>query len=85
MEAHKAARAVIREVCPHVKVGLTLSLHDIQALPDGEEPAQEDWDDEFTHYLPAIADDDFLGVQNCITDCLPVKGYFYWSMIDNFE
>ena len=64
MEAHKAARAVIREVCPHVKVGLTLSLHDIQVRPDGEDPAQKDWDDEFTHYLSAIADDDFLGVQN---------------------
>ena len=160
MEAHKAARAVIREVCPHVKVGLTLSLHDIQALPGGEKPAQKDWDDEFSHYLAAIAEDDFLGVQNytrsrydangstpapegaeltqmnyefypqalenvirrvakefhgdlivtengiataddtrrvafieaalagvqnCITDGLPVKGYFYWSMIDNFE
>ena len=160
MEAHKAARAVIREVCPHVKVGLTLSLHDIQVLPGGEDPAQKDWDDEFTHYLSAIADDDFLGVQNytrsrydangsmpapegaeltqmnyefypqalenvirrvakefhgdlivtengiatandtrrvafietalagvqnCIADGLPIKGYFHWSLIDNFE
>lgn len=160
MEAHKAARAVIREVCPHVKVGLTLSLHDIQSLPGGEEPAQKDWDDEFTHYLPVIAEDDFLGVQNytrsrydangsmpapegaeltqmnyefypqaleyvlrrvakefhgdlivtengiataddtrrvafietalagvqnCIADDLPIKGYFHWSLMDNFE
>ena len=160
MEAHKAARAVIRELCPHIKVGLTLSLHDIQPLPGGEEPARKDWDDEFTHYLPAIAEDDFLGVQNytrsrydangsmpapegaeltqmdyefypqalenvlrkvvtefhgdlivtengiataddtrrvafietalagvqsCIADGLPIKGYFHWSLIDNFE
>lgn len=160
MEAHKAARAVIRELCPHIKVGLTLSLHDIQPLPGGEEPAQKDWDDEFTHYLPAIEGDDFLGVQNytrsrydangsmpapegaeltqmnyefypqalenvirrvakefhgdlvvtengiatandtrrvafietalagvqhCIADGLPVKGYFHWSLMDNFE
>lgn len=160
MEAHKAARAVIRELCPHVKVGLTLSLHDIQALPGGEETAQKDWEDEFTHYLPVIAEDDFLGVQNytrsrydetgslpapegaeltqmnyefypaalehvlrrvaaeykgdlivtengiataddtrrvafideatagverCVADGLPVKGYFYWSLLDNFE
>ena len=63
-EAHKAARAVIRELCPHIKVGLTLSLHDIQALPGGENLAQKTWDDDFTHYLPVIADDDFLGVQN---------------------
>lgn len=160
MEAHKAARAVIREVCPHVRVGLTLSLHDIQALPGGEESAQKDWDDEFTHYRSAIADDDFLGIQNytrsrydangsmpapegaeltqmnyefypqalehvlrrvakefhgdlivtengiataddtrrvafietalagvqsCIADGLPIKGYFHWSLMDNFE
>ena len=64
MEAHKAARAVIREVAPHVKVGLTLSLHDIQAVPGGEEHAAKEWADEFTHYLPAIRNDDFLGVQN---------------------
>ena len=160
MEAHKAAREVIRELCPQIKVGLTLSLHDIQPLPGGEEPAQKDWDDEFTHYLPVIEGDDFLGVQNytrsrydangsmpapegaeltqmnyefypqalenvirrvakefhgdliitengiataddsrrvafietalagvqrCIADGLPVKGYFHWSLMDNFE
>lgn len=160
MEAHKAARAVIRETTPHIQVGLTLSLHDIQPLPGGEENAAKEWADEFTHYLPAIAEDDFLGVQNytrtrmdasgslpvpdgaeltqmdyefypeglehvirkvsedfkgtllvtengiatsddtrrgafietalsgvnaCIADGIPVKGYFYWSLLDNFE
>ena len=160
MEAHKAARAVIREVAPHVKVGLTLSLHDIQAVPGGEEHAAKEWADEFTHYLPAIRNDDFLGVQNysraligpdgqlpapegaeltqmdyefypeglehvirtvhqdfpgelmvtengiataddtrrvayigtalegvrkCIDDGIPVSGYCYWSLLDNFE
>lgn len=160
LEAHKAARAVIRETAPHVKVGLTLSLHDIQALPGGEENAASEWAQEFTHYLPAIREDDFLGVQNytrsrmdgsgtlpapegaeltqmdyefypealenvirrvakdfagdllvtengiataddsrriefirralqgvqnCIADGLPVKGYCYWSLLDNFE
>ncbi len=160
MEAHAAARAVIREVCPHIKVGLTLSLFDIQALPGGEESAQREWDEEFTHYLPSIAEDDFLGVQNytrtrhdangsmtapdgaeltqmdyeyypqglehvlrkvakefhgdlivtengiatandarrvafietalagvqsCIADGLPIRGYLHWSLLDNFE
>lgn len=160
MEAHKAARAVIREVAPHVKVGLTLSLHDIQIQPGGEEVAANEWSEEFTHYLPTIRDDDFLGVQNytrsligadgqlpvpegaevtqmdyefypealenvirtvakefkgdlivtengvataddsrrvefirralmgvknCISDGIPVKGYCYWSLLDNFE
>lgn len=160
MEAHKAARAVIREVAPHVRLGLTLSLHDIQAQPGGEENAEKEWAEEFTHYLPAIEGDDFLGVQNytrtrigaegslptpegaeltqmdyefypqalenvirrvardfkgdllvtengiatdddsrraafietalsgvktCIDDGIPVKGYMYWSLLDNFE
>lgn len=160
MEAHKAARAVIRELCPQIKVGLTLSLHDIQALPGGEESAAKEWDEEFTHYLPSIVEDDFLGVQNytrarhdangslptpegaeltqmdyefypqalenvlrrvakefkgdlmvtengiataddtrrvafieqalagvqrCLEDGLPIKGYMHWSLLDNFE
>lgn len=64
MDAHIEARKVIKEVCPHIRVGLTLSLHDIQAQPGGEDKAASEWADEFTHYLPAIAEDDFLGVQN---------------------
>lgn len=160
LEAHKAARSVIRELCPHIKVGLTLSLHDIQSCAGGENRAGEEWNSEFIHYLPCIAEDDFLGVQNysrslfgpdgllpnppdaeltqmkyeyypqalenvlrkvakdfhgellvtengiatadderridfineaadgvvrCIQDGLPVKGYCYWSLLDNFE
>lgn len=160
MEAHKAARTVIRELAPHIQVGLTLSLHDIQPLPGGEENAAKEWADEFTHYLPAIEGDDFLGIQNytrtrmdasgslptpeeseltqmdyefypealehvirkvakefhgslivtengiataddtrrevfiksalsgvnaCLTDGIPIKGYMYWSLMDNFE
>ena len=52
--AHEAARAVIKELCPHIKTGLTLSLHDIQPLAGGEEKAQNEWADEFTHYLPCV-------------------------------
>ena len=25
------------------------------------------------------------GVANCIRDGIPVKGYMYWSLLDNFE
>ncbi|MDE7282796.1 MAG: family 1 glycosylhydrolase [Lachnospiraceae bacterium] len=158
--AHEATRAVIKELCPDIKVGLTLSLHDIQPVTGGEEKAMSEWSDEFTHYLPYIQDDDFLGVQNytrslmgpdgslptpegaeltqmnyefypealehvirkvaedfkgdlivtengiataddkrriafieqaisgvqnCIRDGIPIKGYFHWSLLDNFE
>ena len=160
MRAHAAARQAIRAICPHVKVGLTLSLHDLQAQPGGESFAEAAWKEEFTHYLPYIQEDDFLGVQNytrtlygpqgqlpapegaeltqmayefypqalenvlrkvaadfhgdlmvtengiataddtrrvafiqqalegvqrCMADGLPIKGYFYWSLMDNFE
>ena len=160
MQAHAAARAAIRETAPHIKVGWTLSLHDVQAVSGGEKMAREEWEREFTHYLPVMAEDDFLGVQNysrtiigpdgslpvpegkektqmdyeyypegiahvlrrvakdfhgdlivtengvataddsrrvafidtatqgvadCIAEGLPVKGYLYWSLLDNFE
>src|SRR5699024_10075463 len=64
MRAHAAAREAIRAICPHVTVGLTLSLHDLQAQPGGETFADAAWQEEFTHYLPYIQEDDFLGVQN---------------------
>ena len=158
--AHQAAKEVIKALYPNIKVGITLSMHDLQALPGGESFAEAAWDEEFKHYLPFVADDDFLGVQNytrtqygpagqlpcpegaeltqmdyefypealdhvlrrvhedfkgdlivtengvavsddsrrvefirralqgvenCVNDGLPVKGYMYWSLMDNFE
>ena len=158
--AHQAAKKVIKELYPNIKVGITLSMHDLQALEGGESFAEAAWDDEFRHYLPFIEGDDFLGVQNytrtqygpqgqlpapegaeltqmdyefypealehvirkvhedfkgdlivtengvavaddtrrvefirralsgvenCINDGIPVKGYCYWSLMDNFE
>lgn len=160
MKAHQAASAAMKAVCPHLKTGLTLSLHDMQPLPGGEAMAAREWDEEFLHYLPYIEKDDFLGVQcytrklfdangtvqpevqalrtqmgyedypdaiagvvrkvaeqfkgdllvtengiatddddrrcafirqaaqgimACIEDGIPVKGYMYWSLLDNFE
>lgn len=160
IRAHELARDALQELCPHAKVGLTLSLHDVQPAAGGEEAARQEWDDEFLHYLPHIANDDFLGVQNytrsvigpdgslptpdeaeltqmgyeyypkglehvlrrvaegfkgellvtengiatsddsrridfikaalagverCVADGLPIKGYFYWNLLDNFE
>ena len=160
MRAHQAAKAAMKAVKPALQVGITLSLHDIQAQPGGEEAAAKEWDEEFMHYLPYIRDDDFFGVQNytrtlmgpegslpvpdgaettqmgyefypqalghvirtvhkslpiplivtengvavsddsrrvafieealrgvqaCIDEGIPVKGYLYWSLMDNFE
>lgn len=160
MQCHQAAKKAIKALYPEIQVGLTLSLHDLQPAPGGEERAEAVWAEEFTHYLPYIQGDDFLGVQNytrtligpeedlpvpdgaertqmgyeyypealehvlravakefhgdlivtenglscdddarrvafirtatdgvarCIADGLPVKGYFYWSLLDNFE
>ena len=160
MRAHAAARDAMKELCPHLKIGLSLSLHDMQWEKGGEKHAAKEWHAEFGHYLPYIRNDDFLGVQNytrnrygffgqldapqdaeltqmayefypeaignvvravakdfhgeilvtengiataddrrrvefirraltglhgCIADGIPVKGYCYWSLLDNFE
>lgn len=64
MRAHRAAVEAIKEINPDIKVGITFSLHDLQALEGGESFAESAWQEEFEHYLPYIKDDDFLGVQN---------------------
>ena len=43
MLAHAAARDAMKALCPHLKVGITLSLHDFQALPGGEEELERRW------------------------------------------
>ena len=64
MRAHCAARDAMKELAPHLKIGLSLSLHDMQPQWGGRKHAQKEWYAEFGHYLPYIKDDDFLGVQN---------------------
>ena len=160
MRAHTAARDAMKAVCPNLKIGLSLSLHDMQPERGGERHAAREWHAEFGHYLPYIKNDDFIGVQNytrsrfgffgqidlpkgveltqmryefypealenviravhkefkgdiivtengiataddsrrvefirralagvqrCIADDIPVKGYCHWSLLDNFE
>lgn len=77
MKAHEAARDAMKAVCPHLKVGVTLSLHDLQLADDSAEAMQmlqKEWDEEFTHYLPFIRNDDFLGVQNYTREIISAQG-----------
>ncbi|NLO83822.1 MAG: glycoside hydrolase family 1 protein [Clostridiales bacterium] len=160
MRAHEAARDAMKQLCPHLKIGLTLSIYDYQAQVGGEELAYKEYENDFLHYLPYLQQDDFFGLQNytrkligpngtiappkdsplsemgyeiypdavanvirfvhqhlkkpiivtengvatqddscriafidqalqgvqhCIQDGIPVAGYIYWSLLDNYE
>ncbi len=74
IKAHEAARNGMKEKCPHLKVGVTLSLHDIQVATGGEELAEKEWEEEFLHYLPYIKNDDFFGVQNYTREIMGPDG-----------
>jgi beta-glucosidase len=64
MECHEKARNVIKEVNSTIKVGITFSLYDHQALPGGEKFVEQEQYEDFLTYLPYLQEDDFLGVQN---------------------
>lgn len=74
MRAHQAAKAAMKEVKPELLIGLSLSLHDIQAIEGGEEVAAKEWVEEFTHYLPYIKEDDFFGLQNYTRSLIGADG-----------
>lgn len=74
MKAHQAAKKAIKEVNANLQVGLTLSLHDIQAKEGGEKRAEEEWNEEFLHYLPYIKEDDFFGLQNYTRSVIDANG-----------
>lgn len=61
---HAKARDIIKSINPNINVGITLSLHDIQSIQGGEKRSVKEWNDEFTHYIKYIQDDDFFGLQN---------------------
>lgn len=73
-KCHMKAREVIKELFPNIKVGLTLSLYDYQALPGGEEQVAQLWNEDFHHYMKYISEDDFLGVQNYTRKLIDAKG-----------
>lgn len=64
MRAHQAARTAMKAVKPGFRIGITLSLHDIQVTEGGAEHAKREWEHEFFHYVPYIKEDDFFGLQN---------------------
>lgn len=72
MRAHQAAKKAMKAVKPALQIGLSLSLHDIQAVEGSEENALHEWEEEFSHYVPYILDDDFFGLQ-IIRDPLSVR------------
>ncbi|MCH3961641.1 MAG: family 1 glycosylhydrolase [Solobacterium sp.] len=74
MKAHRAAVEEIKKQFPEIKVGLTLSLHDIQYVEGGKEKADAAWNDEFLHYLPYFKNDDFLGVQGYSRNVFDANG-----------
>lgn len=63
-DAHMEARSAIRRVSPHTKIGITLSLYDIQSIPGGEDHAAQAMQEEFLQFLPYLKEDDFFGLQN---------------------
>lgn len=64
MKCHEKARSFIKDINEDIKVGITFSLYDHQALPGGEEYVRKEQVEDFLDYLPYINEDDFLGVQN---------------------
>ena len=74
MQAHEAARDAMKAKCPHLAIGITLSLHDIQPVEGGEEVARQHWAEEFTHYLPYLQKDDFFGLQNYTRTLVNAEG-----------
>lgn len=63
-ETHRKARETIKRISPNTKIGLSMALSDIQAIPGGEELAEKKWNSYFEQYLDAIEGDDFFGLQN---------------------
>jgi beta-glucosidase len=72
--AHKKAVEVLHRVLPETKVGLSLSVRDLQYTEGGKENADKDWEKDFLHYLPTIENDDFFGIQTYTRAIFSDKG-----------
>lgn len=75
--AHRAAREAIRRVAPHVKVGFSLSLQQVQAKPGAEKFAMDAWHRKFRQWLPLIEGDDFVATQTYTRSIYDVGSKFH--------
>ena len=64
MRCHDEASKIIKEINPNIRVGITLSLYDYQAIDGGEALAEKLWHEDFLQFLPYTKYNDFVGVQN---------------------
>ena len=67
----QALEHVIRKVAEEFKGDLIVTENGIATADDARRVA----------FIRQALD----GVQHCIADGIPVKGYFHWSLMDNFE
>src|SRR5205807_44399 len=85
IDAHRRAYDVLKGGRGDFPVGLTLSMGDWYAELGGEEALAGLRRQHEDIYLEAARGDDLEGVARCIDDGIDVRGYFYWSAMDNFE
>ncbi|MFB5678866.1 glycoside hydrolase family 1 protein [Paenibacillus terreus] len=63
-QAHVEARNAIRCVSPSTRIGITMSLYDIQSISGGEKQAEHALNEEFLRFQAYLKEDDFFGLQN---------------------
>ncbi|WP_144097011.1 glycoside hydrolase family 1 protein [Croceicoccus sediminis] len=64
LAGHAAGREAIRAAAPHAKVGVTVAVNDDQAARGGKGKRDAIREQAYGQWLRAVADDDFIGVQN---------------------
>lgn len=72
--AHQQSVKAIKAIRPDIPVGMTLALHDMQALPGGEAKRDELRYELQTAYMEAARGDDFIGVQTYTRDRIGPDG-----------
>lgn len=83
LAAHREGYAAIKSALPDVLAGMTLGVQDFQAIPGGEAAAARFNETVNDVFLDAARENDFLAA--CLRDGIDVRGYFYWSALDNYE